>query len=174
MALRGPDLAALYLPIGLASQAALLIAAARPSGRRCFWVGFVSGGVCALIATAGLELARPGPLLNLWGGYLSLLGTLFGTLPRMGAGHPEHGLLQFAVVASFFLPAQLLLAFAGGVLTTILGQSRIRRSTHGLDGAGREIGARPPGRPTDGNSARFTDADPGPFKTIPTEPRQSE
>jgi hypothetical protein len=128
LAYRGPDLAATYGPIGLASQVGLLIAARRPTGRRGFWVGLVSGGLCASVGSAWLELARPGLVVDLWVKYLALLDSLFGRLPRLGAGNPGHDLVHFAVVTAFFFPAQLLLAFAGGILATGWGRADAARS----------------------------------------------
>ena len=127
LAYRGPDLA-MYGPIGLASQVGLLIAARKPKGRRVFWVGFLAGGVCALVGSAWLELARPGPVVDLWVRYLALLDSLFGRLPRLGASNPGHDVLHFVVVAAFFFPAQLLLAFAGGILAAVLGRADLGRS----------------------------------------------
>jgi hypothetical protein len=129
MAYRGPDLAAVYLPIGMASQAGLLMAVGRPSGARPFWVGFCLGGIGALVGSTWIGFARPGPVVDLWVAYLARLDSLFGTLPRLGATNPGHGLLHFTVVAAFFLPGQLLLAFAGGILATAAGRTRGTRLT---------------------------------------------
>jgi hypothetical protein len=134
LAYRGPDLAAVYGPIALASQIGLLIAARRPPGRRSFWVGFVSAAVCVLAGSALIELARPGPVVDLWVGYVALLDSLFGRLPRLGTSNPDHGLLHFAVVALFFFPAQLLLAIAGGILATALDRVGVRRSARVASG----------------------------------------
>jgi hypothetical protein len=128
LAYRGPDLAAVYGPIGLATQAGFVLATRGPAARRRFWFGFFVGGVCALAASAWLELARPGPVAELWVAYLARLDRIFGRLPRLGVSNPGHGLLHFAVVASFFFPTQLLLASVTGMLGLALGQGGIRRS----------------------------------------------
>ena len=122
-----PDFAALFGPIGLASQAGLVRATRGPAARRPFWFGFMVGGVCALIGSLWLELARPGPVVDLWVAYLARLDSQFGRLPRLGMSNPGHGLLHFAVVAAFFFPAQLLLASVSGMLGLALGKRGIRR-----------------------------------------------
>jgi hypothetical protein len=125
---RGPDLAAMYGPIGLASQVGFVLATRGPVARRPFWYGFMVGGVCALVDSAWLELARPGPVVDLWVAYLARLDSLFGRLPRLGVSNPGHGLLHFAVVAAFFSPAQFLLASVSGILALALRKRGIRRS----------------------------------------------
>jgi hypothetical protein len=125
---RRPDLAAVYGPIGLATLVGLLMAARRPTGRRAFWVGFLCGGICALVGSVWLGLARPGPVVDLWVRYLALLDSLFGRLPRLGAGNPGHDVVHFAVVTAFFFPAQSLLAVASGILATGLGKAHVARS----------------------------------------------
>jgi hypothetical protein len=132
LAHRGPDLAAVYGPIGVATQVGFALATHGPAGRRRFWSGFSIGGACALAAQAWLELAQPGPVAELWGAYTTWLDRVFGRLPRLGASNPGHELLHFAVVASFFFPAQLLLASAGGVLAS--GSDVIRRSRRVANG----------------------------------------
>ncbi len=124
---RGPDLAAMFGPIGLASQAGLVLAMRGPAARRPFWFGFMAGGVGALIGSAWLGLARPGPVVDLWVAYLAALDSQFGRLPRLGAGNPGHEFLDFAVVAGFFFPGQLLLASVSGILASALGCRGIRR-----------------------------------------------
>jgi hypothetical protein len=128
LAYRGPDLAAMYCPIGLASQVGVVLAMRGPAARRPFWFGFMVGGVCAMAASAWLELARPGPVVDLWVAYLARLDSLFGRLPRLGLSNPGHGLLHFIVVAAFFLPAQLLLASVSGTLALAWSKGDIRRS----------------------------------------------
>ena len=128
LAYRGPDLAAMYGPIGLASQVGLVFALRGPAARRRFWYGFLAGGVVALLGSAWLELARPRAVVDLWVAYLARLDSLFGRLPRLGASNPGHELLHFAIVASFFVPAQLLLALGGGVLSSALGSMGLRQS----------------------------------------------
>ena len=124
---RGPDLAAIFGPIGLASQAGLVLAMRGPAARRPFWFGFMAGGVGALIGSAWLGVARPGPVVDLWVAYLAALDSQFGRLPRLGAGNPGHELLDFAVVAAFFFPGQLLLASVSGILASAFGCRGIRR-----------------------------------------------
>src|SRR4051812_35094363 len=97
LASRGPDFAAVYGPIGLAVQAGLVLTARGRAAHRPFWFGFVVGGVCGMIGSAWLELARPGPVVNLWVAYLAHLDSFFGKLPRLGASNPDHRLLHFAV-----------------------------------------------------------------------------
>jgi hypothetical protein len=127
-----PILSHHFIPIGVATQVGFALATRGPAGRRRFWSGFSIGGACALAAQAWLELAQPGPVAELWGAYTAWLDRVFGRLPRLGASNPGHELLHFAVVASFFFPAQLLLASAGGVLA--LGSGVIRRSKRVANG----------------------------------------
>jgi hypothetical protein len=128
LAYGGPDLAAMYGPIGLTSQIGFVLATRGPAARRRFGLGFLVGGVSALVGSAWLGLARPEPVVGLWVAYLARLDSLFGRLPRLGVSNPGHGLLHFAVVAAFFFPAQLLLASASGILALALGKEAISRS----------------------------------------------
>src|SRR4051812_25261989 len=105
--------AGMFGPIGLAVQLAALAHSRRPPGSRAFLAGFISIGIAVMVATPLLMRANYDLFGGLWNQYVALLSRLLGSRPGVGDSASAK-LSRFVVVAIFFAPAQLLLAFAGG------------------------------------------------------------
>jgi hypothetical protein len=124
---------AIFGPIGLAAQLGLMLWVHSPPGHLSFWVGFTSASLGALVGTAWIIVKDYQFFGDLWFGHVRLLTSCFGRFPGPGTGGPAK-LLHFAVVALFFSPAQLLLAFVGGILAMAFDHRSILRSGRAATG----------------------------------------